>query len=192
MKEQIRICLISILLFTCLFGLAYPFTVYVIGQFFFPNHTQGGMIRDASERVIGAKLIGQKFESPQYFHPRPSSAGEQGYDAMASDASNLGPTSKQLIDLIQERIQSYRIENNLSPTEPIPADAVTASGSGLDPHISLQNAYLQATRVAMERSLSLEIVRSMIRKETSRRWLGVFGEKRVNVLMLNFKLDQIN
>jgi K+-transporting ATPase ATPase C chain len=191
MRDQIRISIISLLLFTLILGIVYPLAICVIGQTFFPNHANGGEVKDSSERIIGSKFIGQNFSSAYYFHPRPSYAGANGYDGMASGGSNLGPTSKKLIDLLQDRIEIFRLENNLSPSEHIPADAVTSSGSGLDPHISLQNAYLQSPRVALARHLPLTTVRDLVRKETSKRWLGVFGEKRVNVLLLNLKMDQL-
>jgi len=191
MKDQIRITVISLLLFTIVFGIIYPFAIYVAGQFFFPNHSNGSIVKDQQNRIVGSKLIGQNFSSDHYFHPRPSYAGENGYDAMASGASNLGPTSRKLIEALQGRIENYRTENQLSPSEQIPADAVTASGSGLDPHISVQNALFQANRVAANRHIPLNILRDLIRKETSKRWLGVFGEKRVNVLLLNLEMDRM-
>lgn len=191
MKDQIRMTIISLLLFTGLLGIIYPFAICIVGQTFFPNHARGGLLKDQSERIIGSKFIGQNFSSAHYFHSRPSHAGTNGYDGMASGGSNLGPTSKKLIDHLQERIQIYRLENSLSPSDPIPADAVTSSGSGLDPHISLQNAYLQAPRVAAARHIPLSALRDLIRKGTSKRWLGLFGEKHVNVLLLNYKIDQL-
>jgi potassium-transporting ATPase KdpC subunit len=191
MKDQIRMTILSLLLFTLILGIIYPLTICIVGQTFFPNHSHGGILKDSSERIIGSKFIGQNFSSAHYFHPRPSYAGTTGYDGMASGGSNLGPTSKKLFDLLQERIETYRLENNLTPTEPIPADAVTSSGSGLDPHISLQNAYLQAHRVATSRHIPLSTLRDLVRKETSKRWLGLFGEKHVNVLLLNHKIDQM-
>lgn len=191
MKDQVRITIISLLLFTVILGMIYPLAMCAVGQIFFPHHTNGAILRDQSERIVGSRFIGQNFSSAHYFHPRPSYAGADGYDGMASGASNLGPTSKKLIDHLQERIEIYRIENNLSPETPIPVDAVTSSGSGLDPHISLQNANLQAHRIAASRHIPLTILRELIRKETSKPWLGVFGEKRVNVLLLNLKMDQL-
>jgi len=191
MKDQILKTIISLLIFTALLGIIYPLAICVVGQTFFPNHSSGGVLKDHSDRIIGSKFIGQNFSSVQYFHPRPSNAGANGYDGMASGGSNLGPTSKKLIDLLQERIEIYRLENNLSPTDPIPSDAVTSSGSGLDPHISLQNAYYQAPRVAAARHIPLSSLRDLIRKKTLKRWLGLFGEKRVNVLLLNLAIDQL-
>jgi len=134
-------------------------------------------------------LLGQAFSDPKYFHPRPSAAGN-GYDATSSGGSNLGPTSQKLKDAIQDRIAAYRAENSLSGTEPVPADAVTASGSGLDPHITLRNAELQVPRVAKTRGLSEDKVRELVQQNTDGRDLGVFGDPGINVLQLNLALDQ--
>jgi K+-transporting ATPase ATPase C chain len=136
-------------------------------------------------------LLGQAFSDAKYFHPRPSAAGN-GYDATSSGGSNLGPTSRKLDDAIKERIAAYRAENSLSETDPVPADAVTASGSGLDPHISLQNAELQIPRVVKARGVPEERVRELIRQNTNGRDFGVFGEPGVNVLQLNRALDQLH
>jgi K+-transporting ATPase ATPase C chain len=133
-------------------------------------------------------LIGQGFAGPKYFHPRPSAAG-QGYDAVRSGGSNLGPTSKKLVDAVRQRATDYRAENNLSPEILVPADAVTASASGLDPHISLNNALLQTSRVARARGLDKMAVRKLVGAYTEGRDLGIFGEPRVNVLILNLALD---
>jgi len=138
--------------------------------------------------VRGSALLGQGFSAAKYFHPRPSAAGN-GYDAANSSGSNLGPTSKKLSDAIAQRIADYRMENELKDSDPVPADAVTASGSGLDPHISLRNAGLQAGRVARERGLSEEQVRDLISRNTDPASIGVFGEPGVNVLKLNLALD---
>jgi K+-transporting ATPase ATPase C chain len=133
-------------------------------------------------------LLGQGFADAKYFHPRPSAAGN-GYDATSSGGSNLGPTSRKLNDAIKERVAAYRAENSLSETEPVPADAVTASGSGLDPQISLRNAELQTPRVAKARGLSEEKVRELVQQNTNTRDLGVLGDPGVNVLELNLALD---
>jgi K+-transporting ATPase ATPase C chain len=191
MKELIRTSLLASLIFTVILGIAYPILIWVVGQTFLPVHSNGSVIRDSSDRVVGSKFIGQNFSSERYFHPRPSFAGTNGYDAMASGASNLGPTSRKLVDLLQERIENYRLENHISADQKIPVDAITASGSGLDPHISLPNAYLQAPRIATARNAPLSTIRDAIRTETSRRWLGIFGEKHVNVLLLNMKIDHL-
>jgi len=139
--------------------------------------------------VRGSKLLGQAFADAKYFHSRPSAAGN-GYDAASSGGSNLGPTSQKLNDAIKERITAYRAENGLSESEPVPADAVTASGSGLDPHISLHNAELQTARVAKARGLSEDKIRELVQQNTDGRDLGLFGESGVNVLRLNLALDQ--
>ena len=133
-------------------------------------------------------LLAQRFDDAKYFHPRPSAAG-QGYDAASSGGSNAGPLSKTLIDAIRQRVVDYRTQNGLSPDAAVPADAVTASGSGLDPHISLKNALLQAPRVAGARGASVQAVRDKIAACTEGRDLWVLGEPRVNVLMLNLSLD---
>jgi potassium-transporting ATPase KdpC subunit len=190
MMKQIRTAIIAILILKVVLGLFYPLFVSLIGRSLFPGHAEGGLLKNADGQIIGSKFIGQNFSSPVYFHPRPSAAGEHGYDAMDSRGSNLGPTSKKLMDLLQERILAYRLENDLSTTRPLPADAVTASGSGLDPHISLDNAILQAPRVARARGVALMAIHEQIRKSTSNPYMGLFGEKRVNVLMLNIRLDQ--
>jgi K+-transporting ATPase ATPase C chain len=135
-------------------------------------------------------LLGQAFSDPKYFHPRPSAAGN-GYDATSSGGSNFGPTSQKLKNAIQERITAYRAENGLGESEPVPADAVTASGSGLDPEISLRNAELQVARVTKARGLSEEKVREFLQQNTHGRDLGVFGDPGVNVLQLNLALDSI-
>jgi len=135
-------------------------------------------------------LIAQNFNSPRYFHPRPSAAGEAGYDAGNSSGSNLGPLSKKLADAVKERVEAYRAENGLAPDARVPADAVTASGSGLDPHIDLKNALLQAPRVAQARRIGREAMEKIIKANTEGRDVGIFGEPRVNVLKLNLALDK--
>src|SRR6185369_3098661 len=169
----------------------YPLIVFGISQLLFHEQANGSLIVSADGTVRGSKLLGQSFSDPKYFHPRPSSAGN-GYDATSSGGSNLGPTSRKLDDTIKERIAAYRAENGLSETDPVPADAVTASGSGLDPHISLQNAELQIPRVVKARGVAVERVRELIRQNTNGRDFGVFGEPGVNVLQLNRALDQLH
>jgi K+-transporting ATPase ATPase C chain len=167
----------------------YPLIVFGISQAFFRDKANGSLIVDSDGTVRGSKLLGQRFADPKYFHPRPSAAGN-GYDAANSGGSNLGPTSRKLSDAIKERIATYRSENDLSEAEPVPADAVTASGSGLDPHISLRNAELQAARVAKARGVGEEKVGELIQRSTDTRDLGLFGDPGVNVLELNLALDQ--
>jgi K+-transporting ATPase ATPase C chain len=167
----------------------YPLIVFGISQVLFRDKANGSLITGADGSVRGSKLLGQAFSDPKYFHPRPSAAGN-GYDAASSGGSNLGPTSQKLKDVVQTRITVYRAENGLSETEPVPADAVTASGSGLDPEISLHNAELQVARVAKARVLSEEKVRELVRQHSDGRDLGVFGDPGVNVLRLNLALDE--
>ena len=167
----------------------YPLVVFGIAQALFRDKANGSLIVDKDGTVRGSKLLGQNFTAEKYFHPRPSAAGN-GYDAANSSGSNLGPTSQKLNDAIKDRIAAYRKENGLKETDPVPADAVTASGSGLDPHISLRNAELQIPRVAKARGMSEEKVRELIQQNTDARDLGVLGDPGVNVLQLNLALDQ--
>jgi len=169
----------------------YPLIVFGISQALFHDKANGSLIVDPNGTVRGSRLLGQEFADAKYFHPRPSAAGN-GYDATSSGGSNLGPTSRKLNDAIKERLAAYRAENGLSESAPVPADAVTASGSGLDPHISLQNAELQIPRVVKARGVAEEKVRELIRQNTNGRDFGVFGEPGVNVLQLNRALDQLH
>jgi K+-transporting ATPase ATPase C chain len=166
----------------------YPLVVFGISQALFRDKANGSLIVDQDGTVRGSKLLAQGFTADKYFHPRPSAAGN-GYDAASSGGSNLGPTSQKLNDAIKDRVAAYRKENGLSETEPVPADAVTASGSGLDPQISLRNAELQTPRVAKARGLSEEKVRELVQQNTDGRDLGVLGDPGVNVLELNLALD---
>ena len=166
----------------------YPLVVFGIAQALFRDKANGSLIVDQDGTVRGSKLLAQGFTADKYFHPRPSAAGN-GFDAASSGGSNLGPTSQKLNDAIKDRVAAYRKENGLSETEPVPADAVTASGSGLDPQISLRNAELQTPRVAKARGLSEEKVRELVQQNTDGRNLGVLGEPGVNVLELNLALD---
>lgn len=168
----------------------YPVVVWGIAQVAVPDKANGSLITDAKGTVVGSKLLGQGFTGEKYFHPRPSAAGN-GYDAANSSGSNLGPTSQKLADAIKERVEAYRKENGLKDSDAVPADAVTASGSGLDPHISLRNAALQAARVAQARNLSVDKVSALIRANTDRAGLGFLGEPGVNVLKVNLALDSL-
>jgi len=159
-----------------------------VAQLVFPRQANGSRI-GAPGRAGGSELLAQHFEGSRYFHPRPSAAGETGYDAMHSGGSNLGPTSRKLTDQVRERVESYRRENDLPAALRVPADAVTASASGLDPHISPRNAALQARRVARARSLDEAVVLAAIAAHTEGRTLRILGEPRVNVLTLNLALD---
>jgi K+-transporting ATPase ATPase C chain len=166
----------------------YPLVVFGISQMLFHDKANGSLIVDQDGTVRGSKLLAQGFTADKYFHPRPSAAGN-GYDAASSGGSNLGPTSQKLNDAIKDRIGAYRKENGLSENDSVPADAVTASGSGLDPHISLRNAELQTPRVAKARGLSEEKIRELVQQNTDGRNLGVLGDPGVNVLELNLALD---
>jgi K+-transporting ATPase ATPase C chain len=166
----------------------YPALVWAVAQGLFHSQANGSLV-SVKGQVIGSSLLAQRFAGPGYFHPRPSAAGD-GYDAVNSGGSNLGPTSQKLIDAVKERIAAYRAENTLAPGVLIPADAVTASGSGLDPHISLRNALLQAERVAKSRGINEAVIQKKIAAYTEGRDLMIFGEPRINVLMLNLDLDR--
>jgi K+-transporting ATPase ATPase C chain len=168
----------------------YPLVVFGISQMLFHDKANGSLIVDQDGTVRGSKLLAQGFTADKYFHPRPSAAGN-GYDAASSGGSNLGPTSQKLSDAIKDRVAAYRKENGLSETEPVPADAVTASGSGLDPHISLRNAELQIPRVAKARGVSDGKLRELVDQNTDGPDLGFLGEAGVNVLTLNRALDQL-
>ena len=185
--KEIRISLAATLLLAILLCGIYPALVWVAAQAIFHNEANGSLIIK-NGRIVGSSLLAQRFTGAKYFHARPSAAGA-GYDAANSGGSNLGPLSKKLIDDTGQRVRDYRAENNLPPEATVPADAVTASGSGLDPHIGLENAVIQAARVARARGLSEESVRSKIAAHTEGRALGIFGEPRVNVMLLNLDLD---
>ncbi len=189
--QDIRQAIVSIVVFAVILCGAYPFVVWGIGQFAFKDKANGSLITDANGTVRGSALLAQGFTGAQYFHPRPSAAGA-GYDATSSGGSNLGPTSQKLFDQVKERVAAYRASNGLSEAEEVPADAVTASGSGLDPHISMKNAGLQAPRVAKARNLSIEKVQELITANTDEPGLGILGEAGVNVLLLNRALDALN
>ena len=176
------------LVLTLLTGLIYPAAVTGIAQVVFPTQANG-TLETVGGRVVGSRLIGQNFSRPEYFHPRPSAAGASGYDAAASSGSNLGPTSQKLIDRVKGAAAQYRRENP-GHTGPIPPDAITASGSGLDPHITPANAEIQAARVAAARGVDVGRVRGLVAAATEEPWLGLFGETRVNVLVLNLSLDR--
>ncbi len=186
--REIRTATIATLVLVAMVSGIYPVLVWGIAQGIFTQEAGGSLVREGG-KILGSRLIAQGFTSKKYFHPRPSSAGT-GYDSASSAGSNLGPLSKTLVDTIRQRVRNYRTENNLEPGILVPADAVTASGSGLDPHISLENALLQAQRVAKARGMSEEAVRRIIAAHTQGRDMYIFGEPRVNVLMLNLNLDR--
>ncbi len=166
----------------------YPLVVFGISQALFHDQANGSLIVDSHGTVLGSRLIGQPFTADKYFHPRPSSAGN-GYDPTSSGGSNLGPTSQKLRDTIAQNVADYRAQNGLATNALVPADAVTGSASGLDPHISPENADLQTARVAKARSLSLEKVHDLIKENTDPAGFGILGEPGVNVLRLNLALD---
>jgi potassium-transporting ATPase KdpC subunit len=189
--SQLRGALMATLVLTIVCCGLYPLVVFGIAQIVFREKANGSLIVDNSGTVRGSRLLGQNFTGQNYFRPRPSAAG-QGYDAANSSGSNLGPTSQKLHDRIKELLEAYRKENCLKETDPVPADAVTASGSGLDPHISLTNAELQVSRVAKARGISEQKVRQMIAQNTDTKDIGILGETGVNVLALNLALDSVN
>ncbi len=167
----------------------YPLLVWGVAQTLFPEKANGSLVVEG-QGLRGSSLLAQGFKGPQYFHPRPSAAGP-GYDGLSSGGSNLGPLSRKLNESLKDRLIRYRDENKLSPEVLIPADAVTASASGLDPHISVKNALLQAPRVAAARGVGEKTILKQIERHTEKRDLGFLGEPRVNVLMLNRALDEI-
>ena len=189
MRKQLLPALLMFVALTVLLGIVYPLVVTGIAQVTFSDKADGSLVRRGG-RLVGSSLIGQAFTEPKYFHPRPSAAGD-GYDAMASAASNLGPTNQDFLKTVAERVAAYRTENGLPAGAKVPVDAVTASGSGLDPHISVANARLQAPRVAQARGLSVAKVEAAIGDHTDTRSLGVLGEDGVNVLGLNLALDTL-
>jgi potassium-transporting ATPase KdpC subunit len=168
----------------------YPAAVWVGGRIIAPAQADGSLITGADGTVRGSRLLAQNFTAAKYFHPRPSAAG-LGYDAANSSGTNLGPTSQKLADAIKAAVAAYRTENRLAPAAPVPADAVTSSASGLDPHISPANARLQAGRVAHARGLTADRVLALVTAHTEGPDLGLFGEPRVNVLLLNLELDRV-
>jgi K+-transporting ATPase ATPase C chain len=186
--SEIRAAVVSTLVLAVICCGLYPLVVFVISQALFHEKANGSLIVDKDGAVRGSRLLAQGFTAEKYFHPRPSAAGN-GYDATSSGGSNLGPTSQKLNDAVKDRIDAYRKENGLGGNEPVPADAVTASGSGLDPHISLHNAQLQIARVAKARGLSEDKVRELVQQNTDARYFGIFGDPGINVLELNLALD---
>jgi K+-transporting ATPase ATPase C chain len=184
---EFRVSILLTLLLAVLCCGIYPVVVWAVAQGVFPHKANGSLV-EANGKVVGSSLLAQGFSSPAHFHPRPSAAG-QGYDAADSGGSNLGPTSKKLIDGVRQRAAEFRAANGLRPEALLPVDAVTASASGLDPHISVDNARLQAGRVAKARGLPREEILRRIDVHTEPRSLMILGEPGVNVLMLNLDLD---
>jgi K+-transporting ATPase ATPase C chain len=204
--KHLRPAIVLTAFFVVVTGLAFPGVIWAIGQTVFPSQANGSLLRDAQGKLVGSALIGQSFSKPEYFHPRPSAAGA-GYDAANSSGTNLGPTSDKLVHGIKDDpatkdvdetylgfgdlARAYREENGLAPDAVIPADAATRSGSGLDPEISAANAELQVARVAKARQLPENRVRQLVGEHERGRLVGVLGEPRVNVLLLNLALDQL-
>ncbi len=185
MKNLVTAILMTIVT-TIILGLIYPLVLTGVAQVIFPNKANGQLI-ERNGQVVGSRIIGQPFSSPGYFRSRPSVAGAVGYDAGASGGSNLGPTSKKLIDRVKADAEKLQAEN---PGKPVPIDLVTTSASGLDPHISPAGAEFQVPRVARERGMSEDEVRKLVTENTEGRTWGFLGEARVNVLMLNLALDE--
>lgn len=204
--SQLRPALVLTLFFVVVTGLAFPSAVWALGSVLFPYQANGSLIEDAHGNVVGSELIGQSFTKPEYFHPRPSAAGN-GYDGANSSGTNLGPTSSKLVVGIKDDpatkdvdesylgfgdlAKVYREENGMAPDALLPADAATRSASGLDPHISPANAQLQSSRVAKARNIDVGRVSALVEANTSGRFLGLIGEPRVNVLRLNLALDAL-
>jgi K+-transporting ATPase ATPase C chain len=193
-RRQLVTGLLMTLALTVLLGLIYPFAVTAVAQVAFRDDANGSLVKDSAGRVVGSSLLGQRFDDangnplPQYFQPRPSAAGA-GYDPKASGASNLGPSNQTLLETVAQRVADYRAFNAVDVTALVPVDAVTSSGSGLDPGISVANARLQAARVAKARGLPVDAVLRLIDADTEHRQWGVLGEDWVNVLDLNLALD---
>lgn len=188
--SEIRGAVMSTLVLAVVCCGVYPLVVFGIGQALFRDQANGSLIVGKDGTVRGSKLLGQGFTAEKYFHPRPSAAGN-GYDAANSSGSNLGPTSQKLYDAVRGRIEAYRKENGFNETVAVPADAVTASGSGLDPHISLRNAELQTPRVAKTRGIDPQKIQDLIRQNTDKADFGILGDDGVNVLTLNLALDSM-
>lgn len=203
MMKQVMPAIRATLVLAILTGLIFPLTITALATTIFPDQASGSLIKDKSGEVIGSALLGQKFERPEYFHPRPSAAGS-GWAGEASGGTNLGPTSSKLLEGkmddastketdesysgVKQLAAAYRTENELTEGEQPPVDAVTRSGSGLDPDISEANAAFQARRVAKQRSVSLDSIMQLVKANTQPRDFGIFGEPRVNVLRLNLAL----
>ena len=187
MGTHLRPALVSLALLSAVTGLAYPAIVTAVAQLVFPHQANGSLIVDDG-KVLGSALIGQPFDDPKYFWGRPSGTSPFGYNAAASSGSNLSPTNPDLVKAVQGRVDALRAADP-GNTAPVPVDLVTASGSGLDPHISPAAALYQVSRVARERKFSRETVLTLVERHTEGRFWGLLGEPRVNVLTLNLALD---
>jgi potassium-transporting ATPase KdpC subunit len=197
LAQQLRVAVVMTVVLTVITGLAYPLVITAVAQAVFPHPANGSLI-ERNGTVIGSELIGQDFTGVGYFHPRPSVTVnsddpkvDEPYNAANSAGSNLGPTNQKLLDTIQAHASAYRAENGLADDVPVPVDAVAASASGLDPHITPANAALQVARVAAARGLAVQQVQQLVDQYTEGRTLFVLGEPRVNVLRLNIALDDL-
>jgi len=188
LREHLRPAIASVISLTLLTGCIFPLVLFALGRLLYPGQAAGSLVT-RNGVVIGSRLIGQDFTRPEYFHSRPSAAGS-GYDGTSSGGTNLGPSNRKLIEDVRQLAEDYRRRNGLPPDATVPIDAVTRSGSGLDPHISLANAALQAPRVARARGLSPDAVGHLLADHTEGRQLGFMGSPRVSVLDLNLALDQ--
>lgn len=209
MRQHLLPAVRATVVLALLTGLAWPLAFTAFAQAVFPRQAAGSLLRNEQGRIIGSSLLGQRFSKPEYFHPRPSAAGVDGYAGEASGGTNLGPTSARLLDGvhqpktpdgkdnpdnfdgIKDLVSAYRRENGLASDALVPVDAVTRSGSGLDPHISASNARLQVKRVAKARRLSEDQVMGLVKRSTELPTLGILGTERVNVLALNLALDRL-
>jgi len=189
MKKALFIALRTTAVTLILTGIIYPYVVTGLAQILFPGRANGSLVTDEQGQVVGSELIGQGFANPAYFQPRPSAAGEKGYDAAASSGSNLGPTSQKLQDRVKQDLERFKEENPNAPG-PVPIELVTTSGSGLDPHLSPQAVLWQIPRVANARKIAPERVRAVVEAAIEGRDMGILGEPRVNVLILNLALDR--
>jgi K+-transporting ATPase ATPase C chain len=187
--EHVRVAVVSVISLTLVTGCIFPLVLFAVGRLLYPGQAAGSLVT-RNGVVIGSGLIGQNFVRPEYFHPRPSAAGT-GYDAASSGGTNLGPSNSKLIDGVRQLAEDYRRSNGLPKNADVPIDAVTRSGSGLDPHISPRNAALQVPRVARARHVSEDVVRGLLAEHTEGRQLGFMGQPRVSVFELNLALDRV-
>jgi len=186
--KEIKTSIIVTLVLLVICCAIYPLVIYGVGQLAFPRQANGSLVLNGDGKPIASTLLGQTFSADKYFNPRPSAAG-QGYDSTSSGGSNFGATSQALHDAVKQRVADYRKANNLPDTQSVPADAVEASGSGLDPHISINNALLQLPRVAKARNMSEDDLKKLVELYTDGRDFGILGEPGVNIIKLNLALD---